>query len=253
MIDTDSVLGKVKLILEAFRPDEDRVALAELARRTRLSKATIHRICQDLIRWGALERAGNGYRLGLRLFELGQRVSRPRTLREAAFPCLEDLAGTTKETVHCAIRDGHEVVYIEKIGGYRPASRPSRTGGRLPLHCTATGKVLLAFATQDVIDEVLSAPMHRFTPHTITSPRRLRAELAEIRASHVAVESQECRIGYLSVAAPVFGGDGLLAGAISVAAPTSRASRTRLTAAVRTTAATVTRRLTEIQTQARIA
>lgn len=252
MVEADSVLAKVRLILEAFHHDEEHVALAELARRTGLPKATIHRICAELVGWGALERSGRGYRLGLRLFELGQRVSRPRALRDAAYPCMEELALSTKETVHCAIRDGHEVLYVEKIGGYRLVSRPSRTGGRLPLHCTATGKVLLAFAGSQVIGEVLGGPLRRYTAHTITSRRRLFNELEQIRTNRVAVECEECRVGYLSVAAPVFDGDQRVVGAISVVAPTTRASVTRLVASVRTTAEAVSRRVDRMRQETRI-
>jgi DNA-binding IclR family transcriptional regulator len=243
---SDSVLGKVRLILEAFRIDDGDISLAELARRTALPKATVHRICAELVAWGALERVGARYRLGLRLFEIGQRVPRQRVLREAALPYLEDLVLATNETVHCAVMDGGEVFYIEKLSGHRTVTRPSRMAGRMPMHCTATGKALLAFSPKETVDSVLRAGLPRRTPHSITSPLRLRAELETIRASGVAAEREECRIGFLSVAAPVFGHHSILTGAISVTAPTSRTSVERLTPSVRAAASAISRRLRSV-------
>ncbi|MBW8485864.1 IclR family transcriptional regulator [Actinomadura parmotrematis] len=243
--DTDSVLGKVRLILEAFGPDDEALSLAELVRRTGLRKATVHRLSQELVAWGAMERAGLGYRLGLRLFELGQRAPRRRVLRDIALPYLEELAEATRETVHCAVRDGGEVLYIEKLGGHRSVARPSRAGGRMPLHCTATGKVLLAHAPSRLVEELLAGPLPRLTGHTVVAPRLLRTELARIRRDGYAVESEETRVGYLSVAAPIRACRGHVAGAVSVAAPTSRSRLGRLVPAVLAATEKVSRRLAE--------
>ncbi len=239
----DSVLAKVRLILEAFPPDAEGLSLSQLTRRTGLSKATVHRLSQELVSWGALERAGLGYRLGMRLFELGQNVPRQRVLREIAMPFLEDLAHTTQETVHCAVRDGTDVLYIEKLGGHRSVARPSRTGGRMPLHCTATGKVLLAYAPSHVMEEMLHRPLRRLTARTVVAPGLLREELARIQASGYAIESEEARVGYLAVAAPVRGAHGRVAAAVSVAAPVSRTQMRRLVPAVLGTADQISRRL----------
>ncbi|MDX6742400.1 IclR family transcriptional regulator [Actinocorallia sp. A-T 12471] len=239
----DSVLAKVRLILEAFHPDEEGVALAALVRRTGLSKATVHRLSQELVAWGMLERAGSGYRLGLRLFELGQIAPRQRVLHEVALPFLEELAHTTHETVHCAVRDGAEVLYIEKLGGHRSVAQPSRTGGRMPLHCTATGRVLLAHAPSRFAEDLLTGPLHKLTGHTLTAPRLLRAELGRVRAQGFALESEETRVGYLSVAAPVRGAHHRVAGAISVTAPISRTRLDRLIPSVQLTAEWISQRL----------
>jgi DNA-binding IclR family transcriptional regulator len=241
----DSVLGKVRLILEAFRPDEEELSLAELTRRTGVPKATVHRISQELVAWGALERHERGYRLGMRLFELGQLVPRQRVLRDLAHPFLEDLAQATRETVHCAVRDGCEVLYVEKLGGHRLVAQPSRTGGRMPMHCTATGKVLLAFAPPHVLETVLAAPLPRLTGRTVVAPGRLRAELASIRAAGHALESEETRLGYLSIAAPVVDASHRVCAAVSVTVPTTRAQVNRLVPAVRATASQISARLND--------
>lgn len=250
-VHTDSVLSKVWVILDAFRFEDESCSLAEIVRRTELPKATVHRLCQELVLWGVLERSANSYRLGLRLFELGQRAPRQRTLRQAALPFMEDLVHATHETVHLAVRDGHDVVYVEKLGGHRPVDKPSRVAGRMPLHCTATGRVLLAFSPARLIDEVLSRPLRRMTRQTVLSRPLLRRELERVRQTRVAVEHEQTRLGYLSVAVPVFAGpDRALIGAMSVTAPIPRVSVPRLISAATAAAAGVTNRLGEFQTAA---
>lgn len=241
--DVSSVLGKARIILDAFTVEDDELPLSELVRRTALAKATVHRLCGELLAWGLLERAETSYRLGLRLFELGQRVPRQRILRETALPYLEDLLAATQETVHLAIREGLEVLYVEKIVGHRQVPQPSRVAGRLPLHCTATGKVLLAFGPPAVTDQVVQAGLGRLTPRTVVAPGRLQAQLARVRAEGVAVESEEIRLGYCSVAVPVRGPDDALVAALSITAPTYRAQLPRLVAALRPAAAGITRAL----------
>src|SRR5699024_9032436 len=218
----NSVLGKARLILEAFALDDVELSLTELARRTGISKASVHRLAQELLEWGMLERSGQEYRLGMRAFELGSRVPRFRVLRDAARPFMESLHLEFKETVHLAVLDGLEVLYLEKIAASTRATQPSRIAGRMPLHCTATGKVLLAFSSSTLIEGLLQRKLERLTPSTIVAPGLLVDHLRNVKTSGFAVEREETAAGYCSVAVPVFGPNRLLLGALSITAPTFR-------------------------------
>ncbi|GAA2208874.1 hypothetical protein GCM10009850_043320 [Nonomuraea monospora] len=220
--DLGTVLGKAVTILRAFRPDDRVVSLAELVRRTGLHKATVHRLCGELVTHRLLDRAGGGYRLSGGLFELGMLASLERSLLEVAMPFLQDLYERTHETVHLGVRDGHDVVYIAKIGGHRQARVPSRTGGRMPLHCTAIGKALLAHADPALRREVLTGPLERRTPHTVVAPGILRGQLLRVAETGVAFETEESAAGLLCVAAPVLGRGDEPVAAISVAGPIGR-------------------------------
>ncbi|MFC9955523.1 IclR family transcriptional regulator, partial [Streptomyces prasinus] len=201
--DRDTVLGKALAILRAFGPADSVLPLAELVRRTDLPKGTVHRVAGDLVRHRLLDRTAHGYRLSRGLFELGLRASAERTLLELAMPFLQDLYERTHETVHLGVREGHEVVYIAKIGGHRQARAPSRTGGRMPMHCTALGKVLLAHAGEEEWTAVLTGPLERRTPRTVIAPGLLRGQLTRAVETGVAYEVEESTPGLLCVAAPV--------------------------------------------------
>lgn len=218
-----SVLSKVQLILEAFGPDDEHLSLTEITRRSGVAKASVHRLAQELLQWGLLERRGSSYWLGMRLFEIGQRVPRQRILRDAARPYMEDLYQATNETIHLAVLDGLEVLYLEKVSGHGQITKPSRVAGRMPLHCTATGKVLLAFGPRRVVDEVLAGPLERLTPYTVSGPGLLLQELARARDVGYAVEREQTREGFMSVAIPLIGATGAITGALSVTAPAFRA------------------------------
>ncbi|MFC4052767.1 IclR family transcriptional regulator [Actinomadura syzygii] len=239
----NSVIGKTRLIVEAFTADDDALSLAELVRRSGVTKASVHRLAQELLDWGVLERAGNRYRLGLRLFEIGQRVPRQRNLREAAHPYMEDLLLATQETVHFAIHDGLEVLYVEKLVVHRGLNKQSRIAGRLPLHCTATGKVILAFSPPELLQEVLRNGLTVLTRKTVTQPGRLRQQVERARAGRLAVEVEETRLGYMSVAVPVFGEEDALVGALSITAPTFRMNLGRFAGGLRTAANGISRSL----------
>lgn len=219
----NSVLGKARLILEAFLIDDVDLSLSELSRRTGISKASVHRLAQELLSWGMLERSGTDYRLGMRAFELGSRVPRFRVLRDALRPFMENLHFSTKEAVHLGVLDGLEVLYLEKIAGGPRVARPSRIAGRMPLHCTATGKILLAYSPPELLEMVLARPLERLTPSTLILPGVLREQLHKVLDAGHAVEQEETAIGYCSVAVPLFGSSGLLLGALSVTAPSFRA------------------------------
>ncbi|MBD9730950.1 IclR family transcriptional regulator [Streptomyces althioticus] len=229
------MLDKAAGILDCFRPDGGAFRLTEIAVRAGLAKTTAFRLCADLVRHGLLERDGDGYRLGGKLFELGSLVPRRLILREAALPFLQDLFEATHETVHLGVRDGHDVVYVERIHGHQALALPSRIGGRLPLTCTGVGKALLAFSGSELADEVLAEPLPRLTPHSVTDPARLRTVLEQIQVSGLAYEEQEAALGVSCIASPVFDGPTAVA-ALSVAVPRDRFGPAQLAPAVRTAA-----------------
>lgn len=218
----DTVLGKAVTILRAFRHDDHTVSLATLVRRTGLHKATVHRLANDLAAIRLLDRAEDGYRLSGGLFELGMRASVERSLLEIAVPFLQDLYEKTHETVHLGVREGHDVVYVAKIGGHRQAKSPSRTGGRIPLYCTAIGKALLAYADTGLRKEVLAEPMMRRTPHTVVAAGLLQRQLSRIVQQGVAFEHEESAVGIACVAAPIFGHEAEPVAAISITGPVGR-------------------------------
>ena len=230
----NSVLGKARLILEAFELDDDSLTLTEIVARTGISKATVHRLNQELLEWGMLERIGLEYRLGMRAFELGSRVPRFRVLRDAVRPYMESLHHQTREAVHLAVRDGLEVLYLEKVAGAPQSARPSRIAGRLPLHSTATGKVLLAYGEPALVEEVMGGgPLQRVTPTTIVLPGVLLDQLRRVRTDGYAKEIEETTAGYCSVAVPIFGTSGMLLASLSLTTPVVRADLVRHAALLR--------------------
>ncbi len=220
--DTGTVLGKVVTVLRAFAPDDHGVTLAELGRRTGLPKGTLHRVVTDLVAVRLLDKGPSGYRLGGQMFELGMRASVERGLLEVATPFMEDVYERTHETVHLGVPEGTEVVYVAKLGGHRQAAAPSRIGGRMPMHCTAIGKSLLAFSDPDLLQRVVDGPLERRTPRTITAPGRLRQHLERVREAGIAYEHEESAVGIVCVAAPVLDADDEPVAAISVTGPVTR-------------------------------
>lgn len=235
------MVGRSAAVLEAFDLRHPSLGLSELARRSKLPKATVHRLAGQLVDHGFLERDGGGYRLGVLLFELGQRVPRSRVLRDAALPFLEDLFVASRETVHLAVQIGPNVMYIDKLVGHSSGRTPSEVAGRLPLHCTATGKAILASLLEDELDEYVSRPLERVTRHTIVVADVLRKELVAVRRTGWAVEREETMVGYVSVASPVFDRDGRPLAALSVTGPGRRLDPDRFGPAVRTAARGLTR------------
>ncbi len=233
----DTVLGKAVAVLDAFTADDTALSLAELGRRTGLAKGTLHRIAAALVRARLLERRGTDYRLSTRLFALGMRASVELGLIEVATPFLEDLYEHTHETVHLGVRDGLDVVYIAKIGGHRPVASPSRIGGRMPLHCTAIGKTLLAHADASLLPAVLERGLHRLAPRTIGSATVLDGQLKTIAETGIAYEYEESAMGIVCVAGPVTDRAGEVVAAVSVTGPADRFVPARHRGQVRAAAA----------------
>ncbi len=135
-----SQLEKSALVLDAF-PGGSALTLAQVCTRTGLARSTVHRLLVDLATLGWIGRSGNTFELGIGLFELGERVAVKHRLRTAAMPFMQDLYAVTGQTVHLAVRNRFDAVYIEKLSGHIPLPLPSQIGGRLPpyLHCGGQG------------------------------------------------------------------------------------------------------------------
>jgi IclR family acetate operon transcriptional repressor len=212
-----SVVRRAFDVLGAFEARSSRMTLSELVAHTGLPKTTVHRVALELVGLQALERRNGGYALGPRLFELGQRVPRQRRLRDAALPYMHDLLALTRETVQLAILDGLDVLLVEIIHGHRRVSSQSSIGDRMPFHCTALGKAIVAFSAPDVVARALAQPLVPRTPRTIVGAGTLRRELARVRRAGVAFDRGECERGLVCAAAPITRRDGTAIAAVSVA------------------------------------
>ncbi|MBQ1009473.1 IclR family transcriptional regulator [Micromonospora sp. M51] len=238
-----SVTSKVLALLDAFSPATPALTLSELARRTGMPLPTVYRRAAELVAWGALERGDDGrYRIGLRLWEVGSLAPRGLGLRELALPVMEDLYEVTHENVQLAVRQGLELVFIERIAGRHAVPVLTRVGGRFALHATGVGLVLLAHAPAEVQERVLAAPLERYTELTITDPRRLRGCLAEVRRAGYAVSDRQVTMDALSVAAPIRVPEGVVA-AISLVVAHDRADPVALAPLVQAAGRVVSRAL----------
>lgn len=215
-----SVTARVLSILDVFRPERPELALSEIAHRSGLALSTAHRLIAELRSWGALERADDGrYRIGLRLWEVGALAPRGVGLRDAALPLMGDVYEATQQNVQLAVRDGAEAVYVDRLSGPNAVHMVTRTGGRLPLHATGVGLVLLAHAPLQVRQQVLAEPLAAMTRHTVTDPTVLRRVLHEVRQQGYAMSNRQIEEISLSVAAPVRDAHGEVVAALSIVIP----------------------------------
>ncbi|CAG7611901.1 IclR family transcriptional regulator [Leucobacter soli] len=203
-----SVASRLLAVFEAFESHGPSLSLSQIAELTGLPVSTAHRIVGELHAWGGLSRDAQGrYQIGMRLWELGQNASRRQ--RDTARPFLQDLFSLTGETVHLAVREGNEALYVDRIYGSKRVPRASRIGGRLPLHATAVGKVLLAYEEPWFREAYLAGELRALTPATHVDPVALARELAEIAEHGYAITGEEARAGACSIAVPVGSGSGV--------------------------------------------
>ncbi|MDR7251068.1 DNA-binding IclR family transcriptional regulator [Nocardioides sp. BE266] len=237
-----SVTSRALALVGAFDEEHRRLTLTELADRAGLPVPTAHRLVAELVEWGALARTGAGdYVIGRRLWDVGLLAPLQAGLVELASPYLHDLYGATHATVHLAVRDGVEVLYLDRLRGSDSVPVVSTVGSRLPMHATGVGKVLLAHAPIEVQQEVL-ADLPRVTPYTVTQPGRLRRQLGQVLRDDHATTSEEMSLGACSVAVPVRRGGEVVA-ALGLVVPSLKSDRPRLVAALQVAARGVGRAL----------
>ncbi|WP_094271393.1 IclR family transcriptional regulator [Rhodococcus sp. OK302] len=219
-VDDRSLIGRAFTVLGAFDAGSPRLSQSEISRRTGLPLPTVHRLCGQLIVHRALERMDDGkYEIGVRLWELGALAPGAHGLRHVALPFLEDLYEATHENVQLVVREGVEALYLERLSAHTAVSVVGRAGGRLPLHASSGGLILLAHGGAELLDRVLDRGLESFTPQTITSEHVLRTKLDDIRRTGFVTCREHLNAGTLALAAPVRKGRGSVVAAVSIVVP----------------------------------
>ena len=240
----DGMVTRVSRVLAEFTADEPTLRVSEIARRAGLAKSVTSRIVSALVDEDFLERADQGVRVGIRLFELGELAQRSKELRQLALSAMADLRQATGLTVQLSVLQGTDQVYVEILQG-RGAQLDirSRIGGRVPAYATAGGKAVLANSSEEVVERALALDLTALGPRTITDPAALRRQLARVRAEGIAYESQESNGGITCAASAILRADGTPIAAISVTGPADQVDMKHYGPAVQMAALGLNRRI----------
>jgi len=218
------MVGKALTLLTHVGDYPDGAVASELARRSELPLSTAHRLLGALVRDGYAEfdASSKRYTLGLRVFQLGQRVAQARGFAGMTRPVLEQVSRVTREATLLAVLDGEQQMYVHSVGGPQQVSVVGEPGRHGPLHCTSQGKVLVAFAPEDVRARLVeTVALEPTGPNAITSRRAFREEVDAVRARGYAIADEEHEAGIRAIGVPVFGGRHAVA-ALATAAPAYR-------------------------------
>lgn len=217
----DKTIVKGMGLLEAVIIARDPVGVSELARQLDLTKSNVHRYLQTFAALGYISANNGRYAPTLKIWQQGARVIERLDLRRAIRPIMDQLARETRETVHLAISEGPEVIYIDKAEGVHSVRAFSEIGERAPAHCSAAGKIFLAFHPTAMRD-TLAGPLRHYTPLTIVEPDTLAAEVDAVRRTGVAINRGEWEASVGGVAAPVWGPDDQIIASMGLTVPLSR-------------------------------
>jgi IclR family acetate operon transcriptional repressor len=219
--------GKALTLLELLGEYPQGEQMSRLSREAGYPLTTTNRLLLSLMRHGfvSYDEQTRRYSLGLKVFELGQRVSHARGFSGVALPVMDGVTRETSEQTLMSLLDGSELVFVHSVQGPQRMQITGRPGGRGPLHCTAMGKVLVAFQPQADRERLVAAlTLSRFTPRTIVNRDDFRREIDRVHSQGYAVTDEEHEAGILAVAVPIFRPDGAITAALSVVAPAYRTS-----------------------------
>src|SRR4051812_38685813 len=217
-------------LLKAFSEDEVEIGVSTLSKRLGVAKSTVHRLAVTLVSEGMLEQnpESERYRLGIALFGLGALVRRRMDVSAEARPHLFQLRENTGETVHLALLDRTDIMYIYNLESHHAIRMRSDIGVRKPAYCTAEGLAMLAFQPQSLVDEIIRSGLKARTPKTNIGAKHLWDTLATVRERGYAIEDEQSEVGMRSIAAPVRNSNGDVVAAVGVAGPVQRLSDTVL-------------------------
>jgi IclR family pca regulon transcriptional regulator len=211
-------------VLLAFDADNPEPSLAELAQLTGFSRPAVRRFLITLERMGYVRGAGGRWSLTPRVLSIGQHYTESHALIELAQPHLLDLAEQTHESASLATLDAGEVVYVARVPVRRIMSINVSVGTRVPAHATSMGRVLLAWAPPDRVDDLLGRPLRTITPNTITDVSALHEALTQVREQGWSIVSEELEPGLLSASAPVRDRSGAVVAALASSTSTGRST-----------------------------
>ncbi len=231
------VIERMNALLDALAQQSEPVSLKSLSQTTGLHASTAHRILNDLVLARMVDRTEPGlYQLGMRLLELGNLVKARLNVRDAAAVPMRDLHRLTGETINLSVRQGDEIVYIERAVSERSGMQVVRAiGGRAPLHLTSTGKLFLAADDKKSVRSYgMRTGLAGQTKNSITELGRLERELDEVRTKGFARDNEELELGVRCIAAAIRDDAGRLVAGLSISAPADRANDGWLSALERT-------------------
>ncbi len=209
-------------ILKSLTKGKGQFKISEIAHKLRIDRSTTYRILLSLEKDGFVEKdkETGEYSLGLFAFEIGNAYLNRIDLPKVSKPIMMDLALAVQETVHLAVLSGNEIVYVDKVDSPRPLGIMSKIGQRAPLHCTALGKVLLAFQHEDELKRIIhQLKLIPLTSNTIISRQRLMEELREIRRQGYALDNREIEEDVECVGAPIRDHRANVIAALSISGP----------------------------------
>jgi IclR family pca regulon transcriptional regulator len=212
-------------VIRAFDGEHPELTLSDVARITAMTRASVRRFLHTLVDLGYMRTDGRRFSLRPKILELGYAYLSSLSLPEVAMPHLEQLVERMHESSSVSVLDGDEVVYVARVPTKRIMRIAISVGTHFPAFATSMGRVLLAGQSDDWLDGYLaSAQLRAITRHTISDPKRLRAELTRIRRDGWAMVDQELEEGLRSVAAPIRDTDGRVIAAVNLSAHASRGS-----------------------------
>ncbi|MGB8832391.1 MAG: IclR family transcriptional regulator [Candidatus Sulfotelmatobacter sp.] len=216
-------------LLHLFSASSQGLTAKQVADRSRLPVSTVHRFLANLESAGFLNCSGNIYHLGIACFAIGQAALAQLDIRRVSLPYLQELNQQTRETVHLTVRHGVSAVYVEKLDSTEQLRIYSRIGATVPLYCTAVGKVMLAYMSDEQQkQQMLQLSLKRYTPNTVGNVQQLEAELHRVRKNGYACDLEEHELHIRCVAAPIWDHAGLVNASLSITAPIFRMAISRL-------------------------
>jgi IclR family KDG regulon transcriptional repressor len=218
-------------ILDLFDERDRELSISEISKRMSLHKSTIHSLLKTLQKhhYIAQNEENGKYSLGLKLFERGNFVTSSMDLRRISKPHLEHLSDLTGFTVHLVIHDGKEGVYIDKVEGTGSTVLYSRIGRRVPIHSSAVGKSLVAYKSDDEIEQLLADYIfEKRTEKTLLSKEQFLKEVSEIRQCGYSIDNEENEPGIYCIAVPIKDYSGKVIAAISISMSVARVSEAKV-------------------------
>jgi DNA-binding IclR family transcriptional regulator len=217
-------------ILHLFSSSSRGLTAKQVATASKLPVSTVHRFLANLVSSGFLNRDAEGtHCLGIACFSIGQAAAVQLDIRRLSLPYLRELNQQTRETVHLTVRHGLSAVYVEKLDSPEPLRIYSRIGASVPLHCTAVGKVLLAYLPPDEQQRILpQLELKRLTENSVGNMQELKTELLRVRRNGHALDLEEHELHIRCVAAPIWDHTGSVQSSLSITAPAFRMPVSRL-------------------------